>query len=83
MTERPYWWPVLTDDLWIAQIRASYPEDTDGLSDEGVREHFAGGRKYADVWDHLGDARDDWEMLADAFLETLQFINHARRAAQK
>lgn len=30
------------------------------------------GRKYSDTWDHLGDARDEYEKLADAYLALLE-----------
>ena len=65
MGERKYWYPQLTDGEWIARLRTDYPEDCDGMDDADVREYYADGRKYADVWDHVGDARVDWEMLAD------------------
>ena len=69
--EKPYWFPELTDDAWLARIREDYPEDTAGMDDDSIREEYAHGRKYADVWDHLGDARDAYEKLADAYLELL------------
>jgi hypothetical protein len=37
-----------------------------------VRDTYAGGYKYADTWDHLGDARHDYEQLADAYLDLLK-----------
>jgi hypothetical protein len=63
--ETPYWHPVLSDDKWLARIRADDPEDVAGMSDETIRDEYAHGLKYADVWDHVGDAREDWEKLAD------------------
>jgi broad specificity phosphatase PhoE len=68
---RPDWFPVLTDDKWVAEIREEYPEDTEGMTDDEIREEYANGCKYADLWDHLGDARYDYQMLADAYLELL------------
>lgn len=70
--DRPYWFPKLTDAAWIARVRADYPKDTEGMSDEWVRDTYAGGHKYADTWDHLGDARHDYEQLADAYLDLLK-----------
>jgi hypothetical protein len=70
--DRPYWFPMLTDAAWIARIRADYPDRTEGMSDEWVRETYANGCKYADTWDHLGDARHDYKMLADAYLDLLK-----------
>lgn len=71
MSEKPWWFPTLTDAAWIAQIRADYPDDTRDMDDDEVREHYADGWKYADTWDHLGDAREEYEKLADAYLALL------------
>lgn len=69
--EKPWWFPELTDAAWVARIRADYPEDTQGLDDDTVRDEYADGMKYADTWDHLGDARGSYEPLADAYLALL------------
>ena len=71
MSENPWWFPTLTNAEWIAQIRAEYPDDTQEKSDAFIREYYAGGRKYADTWDNLGEAREEYEKLADAYLELL------------
>lgn len=63
----PYWYPERTDDAWLARIREDYPERSD-WDDESLREYFADGQKYATTWDHIGDAYNDYEPLADAFL---------------
>lgn len=70
-TEKPWWYPELTDAAWIARIRADYPEDAEGMDDEEIREKYADGCKYADTWDNLGDARTQFEKLADAYLALL------------
>ena len=36
------------------------------LADDDERDHT--GWRYTDTWDHLGDARSEYEKLADAFL---------------
>ena len=69
--EHPWWWPVPTDAKWLARIRADYPDHA-GWSDEDLRDHYAEGWKSADTWDHLGDAREDYQMLADAFLDLVE-----------
>ena len=66
---KPWWWPTLTDDAWLARIRKDYPEHAH-WDDDTLREHFADGRKYAVTWDHVGDAYAEYEELADAFLAT-------------
>ena len=71
MSEKPWWFPTLTNDEWIAQIRADYPDDTQEKSDDFIREYYADGWKYADTWDNLSEAREEYERLADAYLELL------------
>ena len=73
MTEpkQPWWWPCVIDAAWIQDLRETY-EDTDSMSDEEVIEHYGGGSVeggYAVTWDHTGDAMQDYEKLADAFLK--------------
>ena len=80
--EKPYWWPVLSDESWCDRLRSEYPEHSD-KSDEELRDHFADGWKYADVWDHLGDARDDWEGLADAFFEQQKELAALRKDKER
>ena len=69
--EKPWWFPVLADDAWVARIREDYPEHTANMDDDDVRHEYAEGRKYAALWDHTGDAYADYEKLADAYLELL------------
>lgn len=71
MNDKPWWFPVLTDDAWIACVREDYPDDTQGMDDDEIRDVYADGWKYADTWDHLGDARAEYEKLADAYLALL------------
>ena len=75
-TSGPWWWPRLTDGAWLARIREDYPEEAH-RSDEGLRDYYADGRKYDVLWDHVGDAYEQFEPLADAALEMLE----AARAA--
>ena len=69
--DRPWWFPVVTDSDWCNQIRADYPEEEGDMDDDDIRDHYSDGWKYADTWDHLGDARAEYEKLADAYLELL------------
>jgi len=69
--KKPHWFPVLTDAKWISRVRKDYPLDTAGMGDDALRDEYADGWKYADTWDHLGDARQDYEYLADAYLKLL------------
>lgn len=69
MNGKPWWYPELTDAAWVAEKRADYPEATEGMDDESVRDKYADGCKYQDLWDHVGDAREQFEKLADNYLE--------------
>lgn len=69
--ERPWWFPELADATYFARLREDYP-DKAGWTDDELNDHFnEGGQKYVDTWDHLGDARAQFEALADAYLELL------------
>jgi hypothetical protein len=69
MSDKPYWWPQLKDDEWRAQLRKDYEEAAD-MNDEELDDHYGeGANKYVDLWDHLGDAREEYQYLADAFLK--------------
>ena len=59
-----YWWPELADADYFARMRKDYPEHSH-LSDEELGEYFEVRGKYADTWDHAGDAYNDYEPLAD------------------
>ena len=69
MAKKPWWEPVLADAAYAARLRADYPETCEGKSDEWVLDHYADGRKYAVTWDHVGDAYEQFEELADAYFE--------------
>lgn len=71
MSAKPWWFPQLADDEWVRSVRAEYPDATENMDDDGIRDEYAEGRKYVDTWDHLGDARDEYEKLADAYLALL------------
>lgn len=69
-TEKPWWWPELTDAIWCERIRGDYPEAA-SWDDESIRDEYADGLKYANLWDHTGDAAEQFEKLADAFLDLI------------
>lgn len=66
---RPWWWPVKTDEAWLARVRDDYPENAH-LSDEELREEYADGAKYQTLWDHTADAYEEYEKLADFVLDS-------------
>ncbi len=62
------WWePVLTDEAWCARVRADYARAS-SMTDDEIRREYADGQKYAVTWDNTGDAYDQFERLADAYL---------------
>ncbi len=64
------WWePKVTDAVWIADTRKEYPEDTAELDDDKVRDEYANGCKYEVTWDHIGDAYEEYEQLANAYFK--------------
>lgn len=70
-----WWFPTRVDDKYFARLREDYPEDTEGKSDEELHDYYCEGQKYATTWDHTGDAYEQFEKLADAFLELLSKQN--------
>ena len=56
------------DAEWCSRLRTDYPGKAD-CSDDELKDYFGEGWKYVDTWDHLGDARSNYEQLADAFLK--------------
>lgn len=66
--DKPWWWPQEIGPEWYAQLRDDYDDKAD-WSDEQLLDYFGGGwDQFADTWDHLGDARAEYEKLARAFL---------------
>ena len=65
-----WWYPQLTDSTFVAALRRDYPRDAQ-LSDESLIRKYAEGRKYAVTWDHVGDAYEQFEQVADAYLAAL------------
>jgi hypothetical protein len=71
MAEKPWWFPQLADAAYFARLRDDYP-DKAGLTDADLNAYFnPNDLKYVDTWDHLGDAREQFEALADAYLALL------------
>jgi ABC-type nitrate/sulfonate/bicarbonate transport system substrate-binding protein len=67
---KQWWEPELADAEWIARLRKDYPEKCAGMSDDWVADHFnETGGKYVVTWDHTGDAYEQFEKLADAYLK--------------
>ncbi len=70
--EKPSWWPQPTNQEWVARVRSDYPERTQNMTDKQVIDSYAYGCKYDDLWDHLSDARYEYEKLCDAFLQLVE-----------
>ena len=66
--KRPWWHPQEADASWVARIREDYPNTTAGMGDQDIRDEYARGARYAVTWDDAGDAYEQFEPLADAYL---------------
>ena len=82
--EKPSWYPKLATEEYINRLREDYPHIADGCSDEEVIEEFDHGRKYVGLlWDHVGEAYEGYEKLADAFLGQEEEIEKLKRERDK
>jgi len=72
--EKPWWFPVLVNDAYIARLRKDYPDVTKNLDNAEVHDKYCDGRKYAVLWDNVGDAYTEYEKLADAYLGLLEYL---------
>jgi hypothetical protein len=68
--KRPWWWPQRVDDAYLSRLRKDYPEEAH-LTDGELLAHFECEDKYAHLWDHLGDAYEQFEPVADLMLKLL------------
>ena len=74
-TKTPSWWPKVIDDNRIKELREEYPATTARLSDEGVLDYYEEGKPkggFTTLWDHVGEAYEDYEKLATAFLRLVE-----------
>lgn len=72
MSNKPWWWPDEINADWYARLRKDYPENSH-WGDEQLLDYYGEGRtKFSDTWDHLGDARAEYEKLARAFLDLVK-----------
>lgn len=83
MSDKPYWYPTLADSTYCEQLRKDYEGEVDELDDEELLEHFDHASKYVTTWDHTGDAYDDYEPLADAFLKAKDEIERLQATVDK
>ena len=58
LEEKPYWWPEVIGPEWRARLRKDHLEDTIDMDDDALDEYYSEGWRYADTWEHLGDARE-------------------------
>jgi len=71
--EKPWWWPKRTDAEWCQWARGEYGL-AETATDGSIRYFYADNRSFAVAWDHLGDARDEHEELAKAFLIAIEAL---------
>jgi hypothetical protein len=77
MSEKPWWFPVRCDADFCARLRKDYPENAH-MSDEDLINYYNDGRKFQCLWDHIGDAYEEWEPLAEAYLALLALVDGDR-----
>lgn len=82
MSKNAWWLPILADEKWCTRIRSNYPNDA-AMDDESLRNKYANGRKYAVTWDHLGDAYDQFESLADAYRALVKRVKEVETQSMK
>jgi len=68
MADNPWWYPQLVDAELLAGLRKDYPESAH-LSDEELAKEYECNQKYAVYWDHVGEAYEEYEKVADRMLE--------------
>lgn len=79
MVDAQQWWePIVTDHSWCERLRHDYPDKAD-WSDDALRQKYAQGQRYQVLWDHIGDAYEQFEPLADAYRALQRTDNSARR----
>ena len=73
--ESEWWFPKVIDTAYCDRLRRDYPEDAD-LDDDSIREKYGCTGKYnkPSLWDHTGDAEEDYERLADEYLKLRDHI---------
>lgn len=70
---KPYWLPEPITERWYQRIARDYDEDPE--SQEYLRDTYAhGSAEFADVWDHLGDARHDAKKMCRVLLRLARAI---------
>jgi hypothetical protein len=84
--DKEWWFPVLCDDAYFARLRNDYPEDA-RLSDEELHEKYNEGLKYQQLWDHTGDAYEQFEKLADDWVslrkDAVELIEKMRKQLER
>ena len=76
---KPWWWPEPADHTWCECARICYGKDCAGLDDDAIRAKYNFGRKFLTGWDCIGDARDEYELLAESFLGAFELLSEVRK----
>lgn len=66
--EKEWWEPNLCNKQHFERLRSDYPEHANKNDDE-LHDYFDDRKKYSVTWDHVGDAYDEYEKLADAYVK--------------
>ena len=76
------YYPDLCDKSFFDDIKKHYPEKNH-LNYEEFHNFYCDGSKYATCWDHIREAYNYYEPLADRFLESLLIIKEQQEEIEK
>ncbi len=68
--EKSWWYPERVGPELAARLRKDLQEPEDShLNDAGILAKYEYEGKYATLWDHTGEAQEQFDPLADAFFQ--------------
>ncbi len=77
-----WYYPELCDKAYFKRLRENY-EESAHRTDEELHDYYNDGAKYSTTWDHIGDAYNEYEPLADRFYEALDLIKELKEENKK
>ena len=80
---KPWWWPQVIDEDHLVRLREEYEIDQ-MTSDDKLLDEYEDGKRIGDfstLWDHTGDAYDQFAALARAFLDLVERVERENQEA--
>ena len=62
--DRPWWWPTEANEEWAKEVRAG-GGGRDDVSLEQLKKDFNQDRDWVVVWDHTGNAYEEYAKMAE------------------